>query len=103
MSKRTARVELIWSSACVPGRCEPRTARGPFPLGGAPLWGWCQDAPPANASLKAAFTDGLGALRLHRSIMKRTPLFAAHQKLGAKLIEFGGSEMTVHYTSIMEE
>jgi aminomethyltransferase len=35
--------------------------------------------------------------------MKRTPLFAAHQKLGAKLIEFGGWEMPVHYTSIMDE
>jgi aminomethyltransferase len=36
-------------------------------------------------------------------MMKRTPLFAAHQKLGAKLIEFGGWEMPVYYTSIMDE
>src|SRR6266436_6061891 len=35
--------------------------------------------------------------------MKRTPLFAAHQKLGAKLIDFGGWEMPVQYSSIMEE
>src|SRR3954471_7573630 len=35
--------------------------------------------------------------------MKRTPLFAAHQKLGAKLIEFGGWEMPVQYTSITDE
>jgi aminomethyltransferase len=35
--------------------------------------------------------------------MKRTPLYEAHQKLGAKLIEFGGWEMPVYYTSIMEE
>ena len=35
--------------------------------------------------------------------MKRTPLFDAHQKLGAKLIEFGGWEMPVYYTSIVEE
>lgn len=35
--------------------------------------------------------------------MKRTPLFNAHQKLGAKLIEFGGWEMPVYYTSIIEE
>jgi aminomethyltransferase len=35
--------------------------------------------------------------------LKRTPLFAAHQKLGAKLIEFGGWEMPVHYTSITDE
>src|SRR5678816_4555616 len=36
-------------------------------------------------------------------IMKRTPLFAAHQKLGGKLIEFGGWEMPVQYTSITDE
>jgi aminomethyltransferase len=35
--------------------------------------------------------------------MKHTPLHAAHQQLGAKLIEFGGWEMPVYYTSIMEE
>src|SRR5437868_6867962 len=35
--------------------------------------------------------------------MKRTPLFAAHQKRGGKLIEFGGWEMPVQYTSIMDE
>src|SRR4030095_10323428 len=36
-------------------------------------------------------------------MLKRTPLFAAHQKLGARLVEFGGWEMPVQYTSIMEE
>ena len=35
--------------------------------------------------------------------MKRTPLYAAHQRLGGKLIEFGGWEMPVQYTSITEE
>src|SRR5947207_5339169 len=35
--------------------------------------------------------------------MKRTPLFEAHQNLGGKLIEFGGWEMPVQYTSIMDE
>ena len=35
--------------------------------------------------------------------MKRTPLFAIHQQLGGKLIEFGGWEMPVQYTSIIEE
>ena len=35
--------------------------------------------------------------------MKRTPLFAAHQKLSGKLIEFGGWEMPVQYTSISDE
>jgi len=35
--------------------------------------------------------------------MKRTPLYTAHQKLGGKLIEFGGWEMPVQYTGIMDE
>jgi aminomethyltransferase len=35
--------------------------------------------------------------------LKRTPLFAAHQKLGARLIDFGGWEMPVQYTGIVEE
>ena len=35
--------------------------------------------------------------------MKRTPLFAAHQRLGGRLIEFGGWEMPVQYTSIIDE
>jgi len=35
--------------------------------------------------------------------LKRTPLFAAHQKLGGKLIEFGGWEMPVQYSSITDE
>jgi aminomethyltransferase len=36
-------------------------------------------------------------------MLKRTPLFEAHQKLGGKLIEFGGWEMPVQYSSIMDE
>jgi aminomethyltransferase len=35
--------------------------------------------------------------------MKRTPLYQTHQALGAKLIEFGGWEMPVQYTSIVDE
>ena len=33
----------------------------------------------------------------------RTPLFSAHQKLGGRLIEFGGWEMPVQYSSIVDE
>ena len=36
-------------------------------------------------------------------MLKRTPLFAAHQRAGGKLIEFGGWEMPVHYSSIVDE
>ena len=35
--------------------------------------------------------------------MKHTPLYAAHQQLGAKFIGFVGWEMPVQYTGIMEE
>jgi aminomethyltransferase len=37
------------------------------------------------------------------STLKRTPLFAAHQKRGGKLIEFGGWEMPVQYSTIVDE
>ncbi|HTY86426.1 MAG TPA: glycine cleavage system aminomethyltransferase GcvT [Candidatus Acidoferrum sp.] len=36
-------------------------------------------------------------------MLKRTPLFDSHRQLGGKLIEFGGWEMPVHYTSITDE
>jgi aminomethyltransferase len=36
-------------------------------------------------------------------MLKRTPLFTAHQQLGGKLVEFGGWEMPVQYTSITDE
>lgn len=36
-------------------------------------------------------------------MLKRTPLYDAHVKLGAKIVEFGGFEMPVQYSSIIEE
>ena len=36
-------------------------------------------------------------------MLKRTALYSAHKKLGAKLIDFGGWEMPVQYTSITDE
>jgi aminomethyltransferase len=36
-------------------------------------------------------------------ILQRTPLFSAHQKLGGKMIDFGGWEMPVQYSSIVDE
>ena len=35
--------------------------------------------------------------------LRRTPLFSLHRELGAKLIDFGGWEMPVQYTGILEE
>src|SRR5438874_1529798 len=36
-------------------------------------------------------------------MLKRTPLYGAHHKLGARLVEFGGWEMPVQYSSIVDE
>ena len=36
-------------------------------------------------------------------MLKRTTLFSAHQKLGARLIDFGGWEMPVQYGGLMAE
>ena len=36
-------------------------------------------------------------------MLKHTPVYAAHLKLGARLIDFGGWEMPVQYTGIVEE
>ncbi len=35
--------------------------------------------------------------------LKITPLFNAHQKMGAKLVDFGGWKMPIHYGSQIEE
>lgn len=37
------------------------------------------------------------------SSLRQTPLHAAHQKLGARMMAFGGFDMPVQYTSIIEE
>ena len=37
------------------------------------------------------------------NVLKRTPLFEAHQRMGAKLIDFGGWEMPLHYGSQIDE
>src|SRR5476651_658425 len=35
--------------------------------------------------------------------LKKTALFEAHQKLGARLVDFGGWNMPVQYTGIVDE
>ncbi len=37
------------------------------------------------------------------ALLRKTPLHAAHQRLGARLIEFGGWDMPVQYSSIVDE
>src|SRR3954464_10776881 len=58
---------------------------------------------PGAAARRCENCSRLRVRGLSLSGMKRTPLFAAHQKLGGKLIEFGGWEMPVQYTSITDE
>jgi len=36
-------------------------------------------------------------------MLRRSPLHSVHQQLGARLVEFGGWEMPLHYAGIMEE
>ena len=38
-----------------------------------------------------------------RESVKQTPLHATHRELGARMVEFGGWDMPVMYTSIGEE
>src|SRR5690349_659999 len=42
---------------------------------------------------------------MHENVsqLKRTPLFEQHRQLGARLVEFGGWEMPVQYSGILEE
>lgn len=47
--------------------------------------------------------NSLGKFVNSETSLRRTPLFASHQRLGGKLIEFGGWEMPVQYTSISDE
>src|SRR6478672_8724684 len=37
------------------------------------------------------------------SHLRRTPLYSLHRELGAKIIDFGGWEMPVQYSGILEE
>src|SRR5262245_25309210 len=37
------------------------------------------------------------------SALKRTPLYALHKELGARMVDFGGWEMPVQYAGILEE
>ena len=35
--------------------------------------------------------------------LKRTPLYAAHVSMGARMVDFGGWEMPVQYTGLVDE
>jgi glycine cleavage system aminomethyltransferase T len=53
--------------------------------------------------LPIPLTPTRGLLAWQGSMLKRTQLFAAHQQLGARLVEFGGWEMPVEYSGIIQE
>ncbi|MBE9526974.1 MAG: glycine cleavage system aminomethyltransferase GcvT, partial [Proteobacteria bacterium] len=36
-------------------------------------------------------------------MLKETPLFKNHQNMGAKLVDFGGWDMPIHYGSQLDE
>jgi aminomethyltransferase len=36
-------------------------------------------------------------------VARRTPLYDAHRRLGARMVEFAGWEMPVYYTGILDE
>ncbi len=38
-----------------------------------------------------------------KNVLRRTPLYELHRSLDARLVDFGGWEMPIHYTSISEE
>ena len=51
------------------------------------------DTPPHDSDAATTATTRL----------KRTPLYDEHRALGARLVEFGGWEMPVHYSGILDE
>jgi aminomethyltransferase len=48
-------------------------------------------------------SPGMSAPAASLTAPKRTPLYELHRELGAKLIDFGGWEMPVQYSGILEE
>jgi aminomethyltransferase len=46
---------------------------------------------------------GLSHVTVTESVLKRTPLYARHVKAGARMVPFGGWDMPVQYTGIIEE
>ena len=72
------------------------------PLYSARAWSYVPGPKPEK---RRAIRSSPGLLVREREIktMKRTPLFAVHQRLGGKLIEFGGWEMPVQYSGIIDE
>jgi aminomethyltransferase len=59
-------------------------------------------SPFAGEVATSAIRSYLGAT-VSDLVLKQTPLFQEHEKLGAKMTEFGGWNMPVCYSSIVEE
>ena len=44
-----------------------------------------------------------GCFEINESTLKKTPLVNVHEKLGARMVEFGGWYMPVQYTNVIDE
>ena len=60
------------------------------------------ESTPAEGGCRNSLTAAENALTLSL-MLKRTPLYAAHLRLGAHWVEFGGWEMPLCYSGIVEE
>ena len=52
---------------------------------------------------RASFVGNLARREYKKKMPKRTALFEEHQHLGGRLIDFGGWELPVQYTGVMDE
>ena len=66
--------------------------------------GWCKTDPASSAKRGFRYAErGCSTSRHVTEKLKRTPLYHIHKQLGARLVEFGGWEMPVQYSSIIDE
>ena len=66
--------------------------------------GWCKTNPASPAKRGFPYAErGCLTSRHVTEKLKRTPLYNIHKELGARLVEFGGWEMPVQYSSIIDE
>ena len=66
--------------------------------------GWCKTNPASPAKRGFRYAERGCSTSPHvTEKLKRTPLYYIHKELGARLVEFGGWEMPVQYSGIIDE
>ena len=66
--------------------------------------GWCKTNPARPAKRGFRYAERGCSTSPHvTEKLKRTPLYHIHKELGARLVEFGGWEMPVQYSGIIDE